>query len=92
MSLHLKSLLEDKWLLSASYNSANYAWHTGRISETQWSAYLFIWIWGSPHFANDFAGWARDNYYNRHGLAALRRREARAQKWITTAKKLASKE
>jgi len=69
MSLHLKSLLEDKWLLGSTttYDSAEYARKTGRISDEQWTAYQFIWTWANMRFGGR-AGWLQDRFYQRQAL------------------------
>jgi hypothetical protein len=90
MSLHLKSLLEDKWLLSATYDSAGYAWKTGRISDEQWTAYQFIWTWGAPRFGGRSAI-LQDRHFERFGDSSLNRRYVRVFKWVEAAKKLAFK-
>ena len=93
MSLHLKSLLEDKWLLGSTttYDSAEYARKTGRISDEQWTAYQFIWTWANMRFGGR-AGWLQDRFYDRFGDRALLRRRARVNAWCDAAKKLAFKE
>lgn len=40
------------WLLSATYNAAEYAYHSGRIDSRQWSAYRAIWRYSAPRLSD----------------------------------------
>jgi hypothetical protein len=91
MSLHLKSLLDDRWLLSTSHESAEYSWRIGRISDEQWDAYEFLWTWGATRFGGR-AGCMHDMFFERFGARAHQMRMKRVRGWIEAAKKLASKE
>lgn len=52
-----------------------------RFTEQARRAYRMLWVWSAPRVGG-IAGFLQDAVYRRHGMAALKRREARVRRII----------
>ena len=81
--------ISNRDLSGMSFDSAESAYRYGRVTEKQWKAYKFFWIWTAPRFSHLMnADRKHDRAFKKLGRDAYYRRIERAKELCESWKNL----